>query len=120
MGTDSGLNKVYPNSQSEVYIYERKVTLDAVEESGWLLTPAEASKIMVTFSGGGAIGLIQTNTDSVAENKTGTPVPLDWTAGPVTVTTGETFEPVSAIRLKQNNAGATQVTIKYSVGVIQR
>ena len=120
MGTDSGLNKVYPSVQSEVYVYERKVTLDAAGDSGWLLTPAEASKINVTFSGGGAIGLVQSNTDSIEENESGTPVAVDYGAGAGTATVGAVLEAVTAIRLKQNNAGATQLTIRYSIAAIQR
>ena len=111
----TSMDKVYPDSGNDRYKYEKEVTLAAAGVSDWIKVPAEAGKPVVTFSSDGAEGLVQTCSDIKDTIEGGTPIPVDWDTGAVTTTKGEVFEPVAAIRLKQNDAGATKLTISCPV-----
>jgi hypothetical protein len=99
-----------PNSLA----YEYEVNLTEIGYSEWILFPSTIKYISVTVSPSyGCACKVQTTTDTYATIKTGTNITaVDWNKGKSYSTFSDVCDPVSGIRLYQEHAGTSTMSVR--------
>ena len=95
------------------FAYEASETLTAAGNGTSFIIPDEVYRVAVTVSfTGGAQGLVQATTSTVASVKAATAVWVNWPSGTVSATTQNVCDPVTAVRSVQSAPGTMKIEIR--------